>query len=94
MRKIISIFILLFFAIQTVQASCATNLPTFINIMIWLQQIGYPLAFFMMAYMGIKWIMAEGPEPRENARRGVIYVVIGIILLRGGVLLTYNLFCW
>jgi len=92
MRK--TIFILLLFAAQTVSASCATNLPTFINIMIWLQQIGYPLALFMMAYMGIKWVMAEGPEPRENARRGVIYVVIGIILLRGGVQLAYNLLCF
>lgn len=43
--------------------------------------IGRPLAILMLIYMGVKWLIAEGPEDRDNARRGVIYVVIGIIML-------------
>jgi|GEM_PF-6225810 len=79
---------------DTVSAQCANNLPTLLNVMVWLQQIGWPLAFFMLVYMGIKWMISEGPQERENARRGVIYVIIGLLLLVGGVELVYNLLCF
>ncbi|MFH0862510.1 MAG: pilin [Candidatus Altiarchaeota archaeon] len=55
--------------------------------------LGSPIAFLMMVYMGIKWYMAEGPEDRENARRGIIYVVIGLIMLRGAQEFVHYLLC-
>ena len=73
---------------------CAADMPTLTRVMIWLRQIGWPLGLFMMVYMGIKWIISEGPEERENARRGLIYVVIGLILLQGAIQLAYGLLCW
>ena len=56
--------------------------------------IGPPIALFMMVYMGMKWTMAESPEEVENARRGVIYIVIGLLIIMAGVELVYFLLCW
>jgi len=58
-----------------------------------LTAMGYPLALIMAAYMGIKWITSEGPEETENARRGLIYIAIGILVLRSGVELVTFLLC-
>jgi len=63
-------------------AQCGTTLEATTEIILALTTIGFPIGLFMMIYMGIKWIMAEGAEDRENARRGIIYVVSGLILLR------------
>jgi hypothetical protein len=53
--------------------------------------IGMPIALIMLIYMGIKWSMAESPEEHENAKKGIIYIVIGVILIRVGVGLAYYL---
>jgi hypothetical protein len=58
-----------------------------------LTRIGYPIAFVMMVYMGAKWIISEGPEDRENARRGVIYIVIALIMLRASAAFVRYLLC-
>ncbi len=63
------------------------------NIIDFLVVIAYPIGFFMIVYMGVKWIISEGPEDRENARRGVIYVIIGLILLRSAFYLVTYLLC-
>jgi len=63
-------------------AACLANIPTMNRVQNMMQTMGYPLAFIMMLYMGLKWMTAETPSDRENARRGVIYIVIGVILLR------------
>jgi hypothetical protein len=55
--------------------------------------MGYPLALFMMVYMGAKWAIAEGPEDRENARRGIIYIVIALLLLKAAPSFTVYLLC-
>lgn len=81
-----------------VQAQCYEPLGSDLmkpvkNIKEFLEKISYPIGFFMIVYMGIKWIISEGPEDRENARRGVIYVVIGLILLKSAVELVTYLLC-
>lgn len=75
-------------------AQCGENIPAMVEIMQMLQKIGYAIAVFMFAYLGIKWMLAEGPADRENARRGIIYIIIGLMLLRAGVPLVYFLLCF
>jgi drug/metabolite transporter superfamily protein YnfA len=58
-----------------------------------LRIISGPLGFLMVILLGIKWMVAEGPEERENARRGIIYVVIGMLLVRASWDLTIMLLC-
>jgi hypothetical protein len=75
----------LFILASSVSAACDID-PTLLyymeqNVIVPLRTIGWPIGFFMMAYMGIKWITAESAEDRENAKRGVIYIFIGLILL-------------
>ena len=93
--KAASTLLLLTLAAQYAAATaCAANIPAMNDIMQMLQTIGYPIGIFMVAYMGIKWMLAEGPQDRENARRGIIYVVIGLILLQVSVKLVYFLLCF
>jgi len=63
------------------------------NMINFLNTIAYPIGFFMIVYMGIKWIISEGPEDRENSRRGVIYVMIGLIMLKATFYLVEYLLC-
>ena len=84
----------LLLAAKDVQAgACANYLPEMLTIITQLQTIGAPIAFLMMIYLGMKWYMAEGPEDRENSRRGVIYVIIGVILLQAAMPLVHYLLC-
>jgi len=70
-------------AIQLASAQpCSITIDATSRIITVLTTIGYPIGVFMMVYMGTKWIVAEGPEDRENARRGIIYVFIGILMFQ------------
>lgn len=85
---------LLLIALQTVTAQgCDTSIAPLNDMMVWLAQIANPIGLLMMIYMGIKWSMAEGAEDRENARRGIIYVVIGLLLVQVSDDLIIQLYC-
>ena len=86
--------LLLLLAAKEAQAATCTFLPELQDIITQLQTIGGPIALIMMIYMGMKWFMAEGPEDRENARRGIIYIIIGVILLAATLPLVMYLLCW
>ena len=58
-----------------------------------LMTMGAPIGLVMMIYMGVKWVLAEGPEDRENSRRAVIYIIIGLIMLRTAHPLVEYLLC-
>lgn len=73
--------------------ACGTSNPGTQTAIQMLNTIGFPIGLFMMVYMGIKWMVAEGPEERENARRGIIYIVIGLILLQTARGLVEGLLC-
>ncbi|MCX6695778.1 MAG: pilin [Candidatus Altiarchaeota archaeon] len=55
--------------------------------------IGASLAFILFVYQGMKWMVAEGPEDREDAKKGIIYLVIGMLLLVCSYSLVYFLLC-
>ncbi|HHQ44967.1 MAG TPA: hypothetical protein ENN13_02395 [Candidatus Altiarchaeales archaeon] len=57
-----------------------------------IQTIGYALAVLMIGYQGLKWSASESDETREDAKRGIIYIIIGIFVLKvGGEFILYIL---
>jgi hypothetical protein len=76
-----------------VSAQCGEVLESTDAMIQIMAKIGNPIGQFMMIYMGIKWVVSDGPEERENARRGVIYVVIGLMLLQVASPLVEYLMC-
>lgn len=58
-----------------------------------LKYIGAVLAVLFMVLNGIKWIIADGPEDREDAKKGIIYTIIGLILLGAAYQFIYYLMC-
>ncbi|MBU0762445.1 MAG: pilin [Candidatus Altiarchaeota archaeon] len=96
MKKKIKSVVVFFFLAENVSAVCAataTDYPAIGTIQGYLTEIGAPLAWLMMAMMGIRWVMSESPDDRENSRRGVIYVIIGLIMLKSALPFTEYLFC-
>jgi hypothetical protein len=71
----------------------ATTNPQMDNVMGQLITMGTPIGLIMTLYMGVKWIIAEGPEERENSRRAIIYIIIGLIMLRAARPLVEYLLC-
>jgi type IV secretory pathway VirB2 component (pilin) len=63
------------------------------NISVMLTTIGNACGVVMIIYMGLKWMLADDPQGRENARRGIIYIIIGLIILRVASALVYYLMC-
>ena len=46
-----------------------------------LRLVAYSLGWLMMAIMGMKWIVAESANDRADAKKGMIYIVIGLVLV-------------
>lgn len=73
--------------ITTVEASAPALPSTFVNTMQEVEsillQIGSALGALMIAIEGVKWVSAQSPQDRESAKKGVIYVMIGLMLLKG-----------
>ncbi len=43
--------------------------------------VALALGYLMMVLMGIKWIIADSPNDRADAKKGMMYVVIGLLLV-------------
>lgn len=46
-----------------------------------LSTVAYSLGWLMMVLMGVKWIIADSPNDRAEAKKGMIYIVIGLLLV-------------
>ncbi|MBM3308941.1 MAG: hypothetical protein FJY77_01685 [Candidatus Altiarchaeales archaeon] len=47
-----------------------------------LLEVGSALGVLMIAIESLKWIAAQSPAERESAKKGVIYIMIGLLLLK------------
>ncbi|MFH1054969.1 MAG: pilin [Candidatus Altiarchaeota archaeon] len=70
--------LLAFTLLQTITAT--TSADTASNIMA-LLPVAYALGWLMMVILGIKWIVAESPNDRAEAKKGMIYVIIGLLVV-------------
>jgi NADH:ubiquinone oxidoreductase subunit 5 (subunit L)/multisubunit Na+/H+ antiporter MnhA subunit len=75
--------------------SSAANFASAAPDMSWvgsLSMVAYSLGWLMMVFMGVKWIVADSPNERADAKKGMIYVVIGLLIVRSAQSLL-NLYC-
>ena len=80
MRKIpLILTILNLLSIMVASASAGPPAMAWVGSMIGL---AYALGWLMMVIMGIKWIIADSPNERADAKKGMIYIVIGLLLVR------------
>ena len=45
--------------------------------------VGSAFGALMILFEGIKWVTAQSPVDREDAKKGILYVLIGLFLLKG-----------
>lgn len=46
-----------------------------------LRGVAYALGWMMMVLMGVKWIVADSPNERADAKKSMIYVVMGLLVV-------------
>ena len=75
---------------QYVLAGCGT-MPASVAA-IWnpgnLQYVGYTLGILMVIIQGVRYITADSAQERSDVKKGLIYVVIGILVIKGYTSLT------
>ncbi len=49
-----------------------------------LSGVAVAIAAAMLAYLALGWLTSDSPAKRDNAKKGVIYIVAGLLLLAGG----------
>jgi len=62
----------------TVSATGGPSLPWLAS----LATLAYALGWIMMVIMGIKWIVADSPNERADAKKGMMYILIGLLVVR------------
>lgn len=69
------------------QPACAELPATLFTTIQEVQQIlliaGSALGALMILFEGIMWLTAQSPVEREDAKKGILYVLIGLFLLKG-----------
>jgi hypothetical protein len=46
-----------------------------------LKLVAYSLGWLMMVILGGKWIIADSPNERADAKKGMIYIVVGLLVV-------------
>lgn len=58
-----------------------------------LRSVAAALGTLMIAIQGMKWAIAESPQERVEARKGIMYVIIGLLLVSQADQLVEDLYC-
>lgn len=46
-----------------------------------LKEVASALGALVIAYAGIRWIMAENPQERDDSKKTIIYAIIGLLIV-------------
>ena len=57
-----------------------------------LQTMAYALGLLMVVVQGLRYIIADSAQERADVKKGLIYVVVGLLVVSGYTNLT-NLYC-
>jgi len=58
-----------------------------------LVMIAAALALALMAYQGLKWITADTPGDRSEAKKGMIYCILGLVVVAVAGFVVEGLYC-
>ena len=73
--------IALLFGIAAMASASPTPIPELIDLNNGLKTIASALGVLVITYAGIKWIMSEGPQERDDAKKTIIYALVGLIIV-------------
>lgn len=66
-------------------AAAGTTMPAFVaeleEVNIGLTTVASALGVLVITYAGIKWIMADNPQERDDAKKTIIYVIVGLLVV-------------
>lgn len=85
--------IALLFGIAAMASASPTPIPELIDLNNGLKTIASALGVLVITYAGIKWIMSEGPQERDDAKKTIIYVVIALIVVALTKDLVHAIYC-
>ena len=57
-----------------------------------LQNVAYALGLLMVVVLGVKYIVSDSAQERSDVKKGLIYVVIGLLVV-SGFLRLINMYC-
>ena len=46
-----------------------------------LKTVASALGVLIIVYAGIKWVMADSPQERDDAKKTIIYVIVGLLVV-------------
>lgn len=46
-----------------------------------MKSVGAALGALVIVYAGLRWIMAENPQDRDDAKKAVIYTIVGLLVI-------------
>jgi len=56
--------------------------------------IASALGALIIAHAGLRWIMAQSPEERDEAKKTIIYVIIGLMFVVMTKDIVDGVYCW
>ncbi|MDD5112181.1 MAG: pilin [Candidatus Altiarchaeota archaeon] len=69
-------------------AGCAVAMTAMTSVVTQLQEVNTglrtvasALGVLVISYAGIRWIMADSPQERDDAKKTIIYVIIGLLVV-------------
>lgn len=81
LKKIVFIFATFIFFILHIQNTDAAFVDIVWDINTILYGIAAGIAILLITIHGIKWKLAESPEAREEAKRGILNVILGLAII-------------
>jgi hypothetical protein len=69
------------FAVYILSQSVLASPPAASAAVADLHVIASALGTLMMIIMGIRWIMADSPNERAEAKKGMMYIVLGLLVI-------------
>ena len=72
--------------------AAAASASAIIDMVNSMKTLAYSLGWLMMVIMGVKWIIADSPNERADAKKGMIYVIIGVLVVKSSCELL-SLYC-
>ena len=93
-NRLVTIAAFLLFYSQIAYAACGGSIGTELNeVNAGLRLVAAALGTLMLAILGVKWIMSDNPQERDDAKKGIIYVIVGLLLVSIASTLVDEIYC-
>lgn len=75
-EKIATFILILALSAPAASATAAATYPWIAS----MQGLAYALGWAMMVILGIKWVTSDSANDRQDAKKGMMYIVIGLLV--------------